>query len=292
MIKLGIIGFSKGNGHPYSYSAIFNGYDDKNFKNVKYNNIHKYLKIQNKKNFIGDLAKVTHAWSNNYKETILLSKACKIKYPLKNYKSMLGRVNGLIIAKDDWKNNRKIAEYFLKKNVPVFIDKPLTLSRSDLRFYKKFYDKKLLMSCSGLRFSKELLEAKGKLKKIGKINFIIGNITNDLEKYSVHLLEAIQTLGILKVQKMYKLKNKYESYYLELSGGKYLLLNCFGKKISINNLQIYCERGYVNLNFKDNFFAFRKTLIEFVNLIKRNKVSFSFRDTFSIIDTIIKLKKL
>jgi hypothetical protein len=26
-IKLGIIGASKGNGHPYSWSAIFNGYD-------------------------------------------------------------------------------------------------------------------------------------------------------------------------------------------------------------------------------------------------------------------------
>ncbi len=96
----------------------------------------------------------------------------------------------------------------------------------------------------------------------------------------------------LNVKKMYKLKNNYKSYYLELSGKKYLLLNCFGNKILINNLQIYCDRGYINLNFNNNFFAFRRTLIEFVNLIKRNKVSFSFKDTFSIIDTIIKLKKL
>ena len=165
MIKLGIIGFSKGNGHPYSFSAIFNGYNDHYFKKVKYKKIYNYLKIQKKKNFIGNIAKVTYAWSSNYKETILLSKACKIKYPIKNYKSMIGKVNGVIIAKDNWTDNKKIAEFFLKKKVPIFLDKPLTLSRTDLRFYKKFYDKKLLISCSGLRFSKELLEAKKKIKK-------------------------------------------------------------------------------------------------------------------------------
>ena len=26
-LKLGVIGLSEGNGHPYSWSAIFNGYD-------------------------------------------------------------------------------------------------------------------------------------------------------------------------------------------------------------------------------------------------------------------------
>ena len=27
MINLGMIGINEGNGHPYSYSAMFNGYD-------------------------------------------------------------------------------------------------------------------------------------------------------------------------------------------------------------------------------------------------------------------------
>ena len=29
MIKLGLIGISKGNGHPYSWAAIINGYEEK-----------------------------------------------------------------------------------------------------------------------------------------------------------------------------------------------------------------------------------------------------------------------
>jgi len=35
VIKLGIIGTSQGNGHPYSYSAIFNGYNKNEVKLVR-----------------------------------------------------------------------------------------------------------------------------------------------------------------------------------------------------------------------------------------------------------------
>ena len=52
MIKLGIIGFSKNNGHPYSFSAIINGYDKKYFKKVGYPQILNYLEKQKKKIFL------------------------------------------------------------------------------------------------------------------------------------------------------------------------------------------------------------------------------------------------
>ena len=35
-LSLGLIGVSEGNGHPYSWSAIFNGYDKKKWKNVDF----------------------------------------------------------------------------------------------------------------------------------------------------------------------------------------------------------------------------------------------------------------
>lgn len=51
MIEIGIIGFSKENGHPYSFSAIINGFDKKNFSKVGYKFIFDYLKKQPKKIF-------------------------------------------------------------------------------------------------------------------------------------------------------------------------------------------------------------------------------------------------
>ena len=52
MIKIGIIGFSKNNGHPYSFSAIINGYSKHHFKKIGYKFILEYLNKQPKRNFL------------------------------------------------------------------------------------------------------------------------------------------------------------------------------------------------------------------------------------------------
>lgn len=48
-IRLGIIGFNEGNGHPYSFSAIINGYKKFYFKKIGYKNILNYLENKKKK---------------------------------------------------------------------------------------------------------------------------------------------------------------------------------------------------------------------------------------------------
>ena len=52
---------------------------------------------------------------------------------------MLDEVDGIIIARDDWKSHLKISRYFLKNKKNVFIDKPLTLSKKELGKYIFFY---------------------------------------------------------------------------------------------------------------------------------------------------------
>ena len=36
MVKLGIIGFSKGNGHPFSFSSILNGFNEDEYKKTEW----------------------------------------------------------------------------------------------------------------------------------------------------------------------------------------------------------------------------------------------------------------
>ena len=43
MLKLGVIGLSKGNGHPYSWSAICNGYDHAKMLSCGFGVIPQYL---------------------------------------------------------------------------------------------------------------------------------------------------------------------------------------------------------------------------------------------------------
>ena len=43
MLRFGIIGLNEGNGHPYSFSAIFNGYDESRLEECPYAAIRAYL---------------------------------------------------------------------------------------------------------------------------------------------------------------------------------------------------------------------------------------------------------
>ena len=51
VVKLGVIGLSAGNGHPYSWSAIVNGYNPEVMKNCGFPIISEYLA---KQTFPGD----------------------------------------------------------------------------------------------------------------------------------------------------------------------------------------------------------------------------------------------
>ena len=57
-LNIGMIGISDGNGHPYSWSAIFNGYDHKNMKDCKYPAIINYLKNKNFQRFRSKMQKL------------------------------------------------------------------------------------------------------------------------------------------------------------------------------------------------------------------------------------------
>ena len=78
MLKLGIIGLSEGNGHPYSWSAIVNGdYDSKLMADCGYPVIPAYLGA-NRDTLGIEGAKVTHIWTQDKALSQHVSKASKI----------------------------------------------------------------------------------------------------------------------------------------------------------------------------------------------------------------------
>ena len=75
LIRLGVIGLSSGNGHPYSWPAIFNGYDPVAMEGCGFPIIPRYLeKQQFPKDAIAE-AKVTHVWAQDKKIASNIAKA-------------------------------------------------------------------------------------------------------------------------------------------------------------------------------------------------------------------------
>ena len=133
MLKLGIIGMNEGNGHPFSYSAMFNGFDPVALKKrCPFELIKKYLPEEHQnRNLIGD-ADVTHIWTQDISLSEDIAAVAKIPNIVTNYEDMIGKVDGIILARDDPWNHLEMARPFLAAQVPIFIDKQLTASKEDL----------------------------------------------------------------------------------------------------------------------------------------------------------------
>ena len=58
-LKAGIIGISSGNGHPYAFSAIINGYNEKEMAKCRFEVIPEYLKLYKNQKFISFKCKRT-----------------------------------------------------------------------------------------------------------------------------------------------------------------------------------------------------------------------------------------
>ena len=281
-LRIGLIGYNKSNGHFFSYPAIINGYNKKLFKLLKWPIIFDYLEKEKIKKFNIRDARVTSIWCQNYNLSKKISRACYIKESLKNYKEMLGKVDCVIIARDDWKSHIRISNFFLKKKIKTFIDKPLTLSKKELIFFSKYLKNKLVMSCSSFRFTKELT----KIKKL-KFDTIKLFTVNDFDKYAIHMLELAYILGFKKI---YKYKHVNNVIFINTNRGKiYLSLSNKNKN---HSAEFYSKNKLLKkIIFKDNFNMFKKTIKYFINFCKEKYNNHPI-ETIHIIKNMIKLKKI
>ena len=97
MVKLGMVGLSEGNGHPFSFSAILNGYNEKFFSEVGWPVIFNYLIRRDISEIASYDARVTHVWTQKKQITEKLSKACLISNPVDNLYDMIGEVDALLL---------------------------------------------------------------------------------------------------------------------------------------------------------------------------------------------------
>ncbi|HAV4040656.1 TPA: Gfo/Idh/MocA family oxidoreductase, partial [Acinetobacter baumannii] len=232
MLRLGIIGYSPKNGHPYSFSSILNGYNREAYLKTEWLGILNYLEKREQDEIASLDARVTHIWTQSLDLSKQIARCSKIDHVVSNYQDMIGYIDGVIIARDDYEIHKEIAQCFLEENIPVLIDKPLTLSKEELQWYKPFYDKGLIMSCSGFRYCRELDDVRENLEKFGDIKLIRAAVINDWEKYGIHMLDA--TLGILDIDiiDINCIKhNSYDSYFLYCSDNLTVQIDTLGSNI-------------------------------------------------------------
>lgn len=289
-IKLGIIGLSKGNGHPYSWSAIINGYDKKLMRKCEFPAIPKYLE---KRNFPKDQikrAEVTHIWTQSSRISNKIANATFIKSVVKDYKDLLGKIDGILLARDDADLHLKYAKPFLKNGLPIYIDKPLafTIKEAKKIISLQKYDGQIF-SCSSNRYAKEFKLNEKQKKKIGKIRSIQAFVPKDWDKYAVHaidpLIRIIPNRGPILESK--RIGNKYQST-LNVKYKNNLILSIFssGQPYPPLSIRITGTNGCLDLFADDAFQCFKSALNDFISSIKYKENKISIKEMLEIIKLI------
>jgi predicted dehydrogenase len=259
---------STGNGHPYSWSAICNGYNQALMEDCGFPVIPRYLEKQSYPDDFIKNAKVTHIWTQDIELSEHIAKASKITYVVNEFVDLIGSVDAILLARDDAESHLCFARPFLEAGIPIYIDKPLALSvnTAEKLLNLQCYSGQIF-SCSALRYADELMPDSSKLSNIGTVRSIIGFTPKDWDKYAVHVIEPL--LRILSDDDEVVHTSRWEasgrtSLHVQFSSGVDALIGTYGDCSLPLTLKILGTDGCIDLHFADTFQCFKKALQDFV----------------------------
>ena len=101
VLRLAMLGLIAGNGHPYSWSAIVNGYNPEEMARCPYPAIPGYLGAQPAGSVRIPGVQVTHLWTDNPAEAPHVARASLIPHVVARPEDVIGQVDAVMIATDD-----------------------------------------------------------------------------------------------------------------------------------------------------------------------------------------------
>jgi predicted dehydrogenase len=279
MIRLGVIGASEGNGHPFSWSAICNGYDPAAMENCGFPVIPRYLEQQAwPEAALPDVA-VTHVWTQDPVLSRHIAKAALIPHVLDDFREMIGAVDGVLLARDDAENHAGFALPFLEAGVPIYIDKPLATRVADAR---RLIDAQVrpgqLFTCSALRYARELTLTEEDARAVGRIRQIQAITPKDWERYAVHAIEPALLLlpergALVSAQRIGTIgEAMIEARFAD---GTEMTVQACGKVAAPIAIRVIGEAGWRDLVFRDAFSAFKGALADFVSSVRAPRQAIS-----------------
>ena len=283
-LRLGLIGLSEGNGHPYSWSAIFNGYDEETMAACPFPAIPEYLgEREFPRDAIAD-ARVSHIWTQDPTESKRIATAAQIEKVVAEPAAMIGEIDALLLARDDAESHLELAAPFLAAGLPIYIDKPLAISVSDARRLLAERSRPgQIFSCSALRYAPELAWSDEHRRQYGRPLEVVGRTPKEWRTYAPHVVEpALELLDVWGLPPETLTGSPTEtgaSVVATWPGGLRANLRSLGPNSDEPiSFEIVAERGGSRLEFSDSFTAFRLALERFVEVVRGEAAPPSDRD--------------
>ncbi len=290
MIKIGIIGMSSGNAHPYSWSSIINGkYDAEEISRVGYPAVAAYLRANEDTLGIPD-GRVTHVWTQDAGISESIASSSGIENIVKRAEDMIGKIDAVMLARDDAEFHVEMAKPFIEAGIPVFIDKPLAIKREDLDWFEQQSSSgKFIMSCSSMRYANECRVVKQDIASLGKLELVTAVGKKEWLKYGVHMVEALcATLDDPEVATVQHIgETGRDVVHICFRNSLPATIHLFMEISGTFQLTYFGRNNWCMAEIKNSYSMFRDNIIEFLRSVLEGESRLDFKKTRNIINTII-----
>lgn len=289
-LRFAMLGMIDGNGHPWSWSAIINGYDRTKIATCPYPVIPQYLNAQPSENVRVAGARVTHLWTDRAVEAPAVAAAALIPHIVRDARDVIGEVDAVFVATDDGFDHVERARPFVEAGLPVFVDKPLALTLPDLRTFIEWRRAGArILSSSGLRYAPELDALLPVPPHIGALRWISAVSCKTWERYGIHLLEPVfRLLGAGFVSVRLESSPGLEiAHLIHASGAEVTLPVIKDGGATFGTMQLCGLAGQSTFKFSDTYTSFRRQLVSFVDYVRTGIDPYPFAETIELMSILI-----
>ena len=289
-IRLGIVGMTEGNGHPYSWSAMFNKFDREAMpRECPFPVIPVYLAKENYDTMGIPGAHMECVACDKRSDAEHVAKLSLIPNVLDKPEEMIGKVDAVIIATDIGSEHVKRAKPFIEAGIPLFIDKPLCDDRADLEYFTKLFESGYpLMSSSSMRYCKEFRPYHGgSTRELGELRLVMYGMPKKWETYGIHSLEAVYPIvgpGFESVVNTGSFKRNV--VHLKHKRGVDVILTGI-YDCGVPSMVLAGTGGNVELKSRDSYSSFRNQLVAFVDFLKTGVRPYPWQETVELMKLVI-----
>lgn len=289
-IRLAMLGMVDGNGHPYSWSAIFNGYDPGEMTKCPFPVIPVYLGKEPAETLRIPGASVTHIWTDDPSDAERVARASLIPEILGKPEDAIGRVDAVVIPTDIGREHVGRVRPFVEAGIPVFVDKPLVDNEEDLKTFIGWEKEgKAILSSSCMRYAKEFLPFRESTHDLGALRLATITVPKSWERYGIHALEGLYPVlgpGFISARNTGRdgrniVHLRHESGADAVVAAVNDLYGAFGV------LGLYGTAGHAEVAFSDTFYAFKRQLESFVHYLRTGVPPFHFSETVELMKIVI-----
>ena len=282
---------TEGNGHPYSWSAIFNGYKREAMnRECPFAGIPVYLNKENPATLRIAGANVTHIWCDRNEDAERVAACSLIPCVVSRPEEMIGQVDAVIIATDVGSEHVERARPFVEAGIPLFIDKPLCDNLADLQQFRRWVidEGHPIMSSSCMRYAKEFVPFHRRTAELGELRYISMPMAKKWETYGIHALEAIYPIvgpGFETIQNLGDCERNI--VHMTHRSGIDIVIACIKDVQYGGALRLAGTQGNLTLNSGDTFAAFKAQLQAFTDFLRTGEYPFPFAETEELMRLVI-----